>query len=104
VSYYIIHIPTYNSSNQIKGLVVVFISLQLTLGRVVECIRNHVRLLDDLPNGATLAQEIVAGSILPITEILAIENDKLYITFLHVTFGSQSLLKSTTDKTGSDTN
>jgi hypothetical protein len=25
------------------------------LGRVVECVRDHVRLLDDLPNGATLA-------------------------------------------------
>jgi hypothetical protein len=28
--------------------------LQLTLGHVVECIRDHVRLLDDLPNGTTL--------------------------------------------------
>jgi hypothetical protein len=66
---------------------------------VVECIRDHVHLLNNLPNGATLAQKIVVSSVLPITEILAIENDKLNITFLHVTFGSQSLLKPTGDQT-----
>jgi hypothetical protein len=43
----------------------------------------------------TLAQEIVASSVFSITEILVIENDKLYGTFLHVAFGSQSLLKPT---------
>jgi hypothetical protein len=48
---------------------------------VVECIGDHVRLLDDLPNGATLAQEIVAGLVLPITEIITIENDKLHSIF-----------------------
>jgi hypothetical protein len=66
---------------------------------VVECVGDHVRLLDDLPNGATLAQEIVASSVLPITEIIAIENYKLNITFHHVAFRSQSLLKSTGDQT-----
>jgi hypothetical protein len=71
---------------------------------VVECIRDHIRLLDDLPNGATLAQKIAASLVLPTTEILAIENDKLHITFLHVAFGSQSLLKPIGDQTGSDTN
>jgi hypothetical protein len=71
--------------------------LQLTLGRVVECSQDHVRLRDDLSNGMTLAQEIVASSIFPVTEILAIENDKLHNTFLHVAFGSQSLLKPTSD-------
>jgi hypothetical protein len=71
---------------------------------VVECIRDHVHLLDDLSNGATLAQEIVAGSVLPITEILTIENDKLNNSFLHIAFGSQRLLKPTGDQTGSDTN
>jgi hypothetical protein len=71
---------------------------------VVECIGDHVRLLEDLPNGVALAQEIVAGSVLPITEILTIENDKLHITFLYVAFGSQSLLKPTDNQTGSDTN
>jgi hypothetical protein len=52
----------------------------------------------------TLAQEIVVSSVFPVTEILAIENDKLYGTFLHVAFGSQSLLKPTSDLTSSDTN
>jgi hypothetical protein len=71
---------------------------------MVECIGDHLRLLDDLPNGAALAQEIVAGSVLPIIKILTIENDKLHSTFLHVAFGSQSLLKPTNDQIGFDTN
>jgi hypothetical protein len=74
------------------------------LGHVVECIGDHICLLDDLPYGATLAQKIVASSVLPITEILVIENDNLNNTFLHVAFGSQSMLKPTGDQTGSDTN
>jgi hypothetical protein len=71
---------------------------------VVECIGDHVRLLDDLPNDATLAQKIVASSIFPVTKILATEDYKLHNTFLHVAFGSQSLLKLTSDQTGFDTN
>jgi hypothetical protein len=71
---------------------------------VVECIRDHVRLLDDLSNGATLAQKIVASSVFLVTEVLAIENDKLHSTLLHVAFRSQSLLKPTGVQTGSDTN
>jgi hypothetical protein len=55
VRYSIIHIPTKSSSNEIKSLVVIFITLQLTLGRMVECIGDHVRLLNDLSNDATLA-------------------------------------------------
>jgi hypothetical protein len=39
-----------------------------------------------------------------VTEILIIEDHKFHITFLHVVFGSQSLLKPTSDQTGSDTN
>jgi hypothetical protein len=78
--------------------------LHLTLGRVVKCIGDHVRLLGDLPNGVTLTQEIVAGSVLSITEILVIEDHKLNITFLHIAFRSQSLLKPTGDQIGSDTN
>jgi hypothetical protein len=89
---------------RLMDFVVISIPLQLTLGRVVECIRDHVCLLNDLSNGAVLAQEIVTGSVLLITKILAIENDKLHSTFLHVAFGSQSLLKPTSDQTGSDTN
>jgi hypothetical protein len=69
-----------------------------------ECIGDHVRLLDDLPNGVTLAQKIVVSLVLPITKIVTIKNDKLNITFLHVTFGSQNLLKPTGDQTDSDTN
>jgi hypothetical protein len=71
---------------------------------MVECIRDHVCLLDDLPNGMTLAQKIVASSVFPITKILTIEDHKFNSTFLHVTFGSQSLLKRTGDQIGSDTN
>jgi hypothetical protein len=104
VSHPIIHIPTYSSSNEIKGIVVIFIPLQLTLGRVDECIGDHVCLLDDLPNGATLAQKIVASSVFSVTEILAIEDHKPNNTFLHVAFGSKSLLKPTDNQTGSDTN
>jgi hypothetical protein len=78
--------------------------LQLTLGHIDEHHRDHVRLLYDLPNGTTLTQKIIASSVLPITKMLAIEDHKLDITFLHVTFGSQSLLEPTSDQTGSDTN
>jgi hypothetical protein len=60
--------------------------------------------LDDLPNGTTLAQEIVVSSVLPIIKILVIEDNKLDSTFLHIAFGSQSLLKPTSDQIGSDTN
>jgi hypothetical protein len=68
------------------------------------CVRDHVRLLDDLPNGTTLAQKIVASSVFSVTEILAIEDHKLNNTFLHVAFRSQSMLKPTGDQTSSDTN
>jgi hypothetical protein len=71
---------------------------------VVECIRDHVRLLDDLPNGTALAQEIVVSLVLPITKILTVENDKLHNTFVHVAFSSQRLLKPSSDQIGSDTN
>jgi hypothetical protein len=71
---------------------------------VVECVGDHVRLLDDLPNGTTLAHEIVASSVFAVMKILVIKDHKLDNTFLHVTFRSQSLLKLTGDQTGSDTN
>jgi hypothetical protein len=100
----IIYIPTKSSSSEIEGFVVVFITLQLTLGHVVDHSRDHVRLLDDLPNSTTLAQEIVVSLVFLVTKILANENHKLYCTFLHVTFRSQILLKLTGDQTGSDTN
>jgi hypothetical protein len=78
--------------------------LQLTLGRVFECIWDHIRLLHDLSNGAALAQKVVASSSFSVIEIIGIEDHKLNSTFLHVAFGSQSLLKPTDDQTGSDTN
>jgi hypothetical protein len=74
------------------------------MGRVVECSRDHVRLLDDLPNGTTLTQEIVASSVFSVIKIIIIKDHKLNNTILHVTFGSQSLLKPTSDQTGSDIN
>jgi hypothetical protein len=70
---------------------------------VVECSQDHIRLLDDLPNDTTLAQKIVTSLILLITKILAIKDHKLNINFFHVAFRSQSLLKSTGDQTGSET-
>jgi hypothetical protein len=42
--------------------------------------------------------------VFPVTKILAIEDHKLNSTFLHVAFGSQSLLKPTSDQTSFDTN
>jgi hypothetical protein len=104
VSYTIIYIPTKSSGNKIESLVVIFIYLQLTLGHIVECSRDHVRLLHDLPNDTTLTQEIVTSSAFPVTEILTIKNRQLDNTFLHIAFRSQSLLKSTDDQIGSDTN
>jgi hypothetical protein len=56
----------------------------------------------DLSNGTTLAQKIVVSSVFLVTEILAIKDHKLNNTFLHIAFRSQSLLKSTSDQTGSD--
>jgi hypothetical protein len=60
--------------------------------------------LDDFSNGATLAQEVVASLVFPVTEVLAIEDYKLNSTFLHVAFGSQNLLKPTSDQTSSNIN
>jgi hypothetical protein len=78
--------------------------LQLTLGRVVECIRNHVCLLDDLSNSAALAQEIISSLIFSVTEIIVIKDHKLNNIFLHIAFRSQSLLKPIGDQISSDTN
>jgi hypothetical protein len=77
-----------SSSNEIKSLIVIFIPHQLTLGRVVEHRWDHVRLLYDLPDSTTLAQEIVVSSVILITKILTIEDHKRNSTFLHVAFGS----------------
>jgi hypothetical protein len=60
--------------------------------------------MDDLSNGTTLAQKIVASLIFPVTKIITIKYHKLNSIFLHIAFRSQSLLKPTGDQTGSDTN
>jgi hypothetical protein len=65
---------------------------------------KNISLLYDLPNGTTLAQEVVVSSILSITKIIVIEDHKLYNIFLHITFGSQSLLEPTSDQTDFDIN
>jgi hypothetical protein len=78
--------------------------LQLTLGHNVERSRDNVRLLYDLINATILAQKIVTSSVLSITEIPTIEDHKLDNTFLYVVFGSQNLLKPTSDQIDSDTN
>jgi hypothetical protein len=104
VSCTIIYIAIKSSSNEIENLAVVFIPLQLTLGHVIECSQDHVLLLDDLSNGMTLAQEIIVSLFFPLTEILTIKNHQLDNTFLHVAFGSQSLLKPTSDQINSDIN
>jgi hypothetical protein len=61
-------------------LIVVFIPLQLLLGHVVECCRDHIRLLHDLPNGTTLAQEIVASLVLPIPRALSIDGGPMWFS------------------------
>jgi hypothetical protein len=71
---------------------------------VVEHCGDHVRLLYDLPDSTSLTQKIIASLVLSITEILVIEDHKLYCTFLPIAFGSQSLLKPIRDQIGSDTN
>jgi hypothetical protein len=100
----IIYISIKSSGNEIEGFIVIFIPLQLTLGRFVERHWDHVRLLDDLPDSTTLTQKIVVSSVFQVTEIIAIENHQFDNIFLHVTFRSQSLLKPASDQTGSDTN
>jgi hypothetical protein len=52
----------------------------------------------------TLSQEIVAISVFPITEIHTIEDNELHDIFLYVVFGTQSLLRTTSGLTSSDTN
>jgi hypothetical protein len=66
--------------------------------------RESHKLLNNLPDDTTFTQEIVASSVFLVTKILVIEDHKLYDTFLHIAFESQSLLRTMSDLTGSDTN
>jgi hypothetical protein len=93
----IIHISSYSSSNEIQGIVVVLIPLQLTLGGILKCCGDDVCFLYDLRNSTTLAQKIVVSPVFLIT-------NELHDTFLHIAFGSESLLGITSDLTGSNTN
>jgi hypothetical protein len=86
------------------SFVVIFIPHQLTLGCVVERHLDHIRLLYDLLDGTTLAQEIVVSPIFLVTEIIVIEHHKLDSTFLYVSFRSQSLLNPTSNQIDYDTN
>jgi hypothetical protein len=52
----------------------------------------------------TSTQEIVSSSVFPIIEILIIEDNEFHDTFLHIAFGSQSWLRTTSDPTCFDTN
>jgi hypothetical protein len=54
------------------------------MGCVVKHRQDHVSLPNNLPDGTTLTQEVVKSLVFPVTEILAIENHKLYDTFVHV--------------------
>jgi hypothetical protein len=60
--------------------------------------------MNDLQNSTSLSQKIVVNSIFSIIEILTVEDQKFYDTFLHVAFESQNMLKLTNDQTDSDTN
>jgi hypothetical protein len=66
--------------------------------------RDHVCFLHNLSNGTTPTQEVFASPVFLITEILTIEDNEYHDIFLDVIFGSQSLLRITSDLTGSDTN
>jgi hypothetical protein len=98
----IIHISTYSSSNEIQGFVVVLIPLQLTIGCILKRCRDDVPYSYNLPNSTSWAQQVVPCSVLSITEIFIIENHNG--TFLHVTFESQSRLRTTSGLTFSNTN
>jgi hypothetical protein len=86
----VIHIPTKSGSDKVQGLIVVLVFCQLSIGCILKHRGDDICFLYNLPNSTTLAQEIVASPVFPITEILAIEDNKLHDTFLHVDFGSQS--------------
>jgi hypothetical protein len=80
-----------------KSFVVIFIPYQLTMSSIVERRWDYVRLMYDLLNDTTLTRKIVVCSVFSVTEILIIKDHKLKSTFLHVAFGSQRLLKQTSD-------
>jgi hypothetical protein len=100
----VIHIPTKNGSDKIESLIVVLVFHQLSSSCSLKHRGDDVCFLYDLPNGMTLAPEIVASPVFPITKILAIEDNELHNTFLLVAFRSQSQLRTMSDLTHSNTN
>jgi hypothetical protein len=100
----VIHIPTKSDSDKVQGLIVVLVFHQLSSCCILMRRWDDVCFLYDLPNGTTLAQEIVASPVSPIIEILTIKDNELHDTFLHVAFGSQSRLRTMIDLTCSDIN
>jgi hypothetical protein len=87
--------PLYDLSNSTTLAQEIVVSLILSI--------TEILIIEDHKLDSTF-KEIVVSSILPITEILIIEDHKLDSTFFHVAFGSQSMLKPTSNQTGSNTN
>jgi hypothetical protein len=102
--YTVTHIPTESGSDNVQGLIVVLVFCQLSSGCNLEHCEDDVCFLYNLPNGMALAHEIVVSLVFPITEILAIEDNELHDTFIHITFESQSRLRTMSYLTRSDTN
>jgi hypothetical protein len=100
----VIHIPTTSGSDKVQCLIVVLIFHQLSRGCILKHHGDDLCFLYDLPNGMTLAQEIIVNLVFSITKILDIEDNELHVNFLHVAFGSQSQLRIMSDLTRSDTN
>jgi hypothetical protein len=100
----VIDIPTKSGSDMVQGLIVVLIFRQLSSGCILKRHGDDICFLYDLPNGTTLAQEIVVSSIFPIIETLTIKDNELHNTFLHIAFRSQSWLRAMSDLTRFDTN
>jgi hypothetical protein len=86
----VIHITTKSDSDKVQGHIVVLVFHQLRSGCILKHRGDDVCFLNDLPNGMTLAQEIVASSVFPVIKILAIEDNEYHDTFLNVAFRSQS--------------
>jgi hypothetical protein len=100
----VIHITTKSGSDKVQSLIVVLVFRQLSSGCILKHRGDDVCFLYDLTNGTTLTQEIVVRPVFLITEILATEDNELHDIFHHVIFGSQSLLKLTSDQISSDSN
>jgi hypothetical protein len=100
----VIHIPTKSGSDKVQCLLVLLVFHQLSSGCILKGRGDDVCFRYDLKNGMNLTQEIVMSPVFSITKIIVIEDNELHNTFLLVVFGSQSLLRITSDITSSNTN